>query len=70
MTAVVDVRQDDRQPGEPREQHDRHDRRTAARERRSAHVVHGLTELLERRPELATTCPLAAFAADAVRWTA
>lgn len=66
MTAVVDVHQDNQHP---QGQHDSQDRRTAARERRVAHVSHGLTELLEKRPELATACPLAAFAVDAVRWS-
>lgn len=58
MTAVVEVRE-----------HDRHDRRTVARERRAAQTAHGLTELLEKRPELAGVCPWAAFSVDAVRWT-
>lgn len=72
MTAVVDVRPDsqDSQDSQHRHAHDLHDRRIAARERRLAHVAHGLNELLEKRPELATACPLAAFAVDAVRWTA
>ena len=46
------------------------DRRTAMREQRAAQTAHGLTTLLARRPELATACPLAAFAVDAVRWSA
>ena len=52
--------------------HDRRtaDRRTAMREQRAAQTTHGLTSLLAKRPELATACPLAAFAADAVRWSA
>lgn len=61
MTAVVDVHLPDHE--------DRQDRRTAARERRVAQTAHGLTELFEKRPELATACPLAAFAVDAVRWS-
>ena len=48
---------------------DHHDRRTAARERRVAQTAHGLTELLEKRPELAGVCPWAALAVDAVRWS-
>lgn len=51
------------------EEHDRHDRRTAMRERRVAQTAHGLSELLEKRPELAGTCRWAAFAVDAVRWS-
>lgn len=51
-------------------QTDHHDRRTAMREQRAAQTAHGLTTLLAKRPELATACPLAAFAADAVRWSA
>lgn len=43
--------------------------RTLARERRVARTSHGLTELLEKRPELATACPLAGFAVDALRWS-
>ena len=46
-----------------------HDRRTAARERRVAQTAHGLSELLDRRPELAGTCPWATLAVEAVRWS-
>ena len=46
-----------------------YERRQAARERRMATSARGLTELLEARPELAGTCPLADFAVDAVRWS-
>jgi hypothetical protein len=67
MTAAVDVPE---KHHDPRDQHDPHERRAAARERRVAHVSHGLTELLEKRPELAAACPLAGFAVDAVRWSA
>jgi len=63
MTAVVDVR------GQHEDHHDPPDRRTAARERRVAQTSQGLTELLEKRPELAGVCPWAAFAVDAVRWS-
>lgn len=49
--------------------HEPHDRRTAARERRVAQTAHGLSELLERRPELAGTCPWATLAVEAVRWS-
>ena len=56
MTSIAENRED-------------HDRRTAARERRLAQTAHGLTELLGKRPELATACPLAAFAVDALRWS-
>ena len=58
-TAMVDVHDTETQA---------HDR-ALARERRVARTAHGLTELLEKRPELATACPLAAFAVDAVRWS-
>lgn len=51
------------------EDHDRLERRVAARERRAAQTSQGLTELLEKRPELAVVCPWASFAADAVRWS-
>lgn len=50
------------------DEHDREVRRAAARERRVARSSHGLNELLEERPELATACTLAAFAVGAVRW--
>jgi hypothetical protein len=60
MTALVDVQQPDSAGA--------HDR-ALARERRAAQVAQGLTRLLEKRPELATACPLAAFAVDAVRWS-
>lgn len=61
MTAMVDVQQPEADGA--------HDR-ALARERRAAQTAHGLTQLLEKRPELATACPLAAFAADALRWSA
>lgn len=59
MTTVVDV-----QP-EP----DLHDRRTVARERRAARQSQSLIELLERRPELAGTCPWASLAVEGLRWS-
>jgi len=50
--------------------HDDHlDRRTVARERRAARTAHGLTQLLDERPELGSACPWAAFAVDALRWS-
>ena len=60
MTATIDVH-----PPEADVTHDR----ALARERRAAQTAHGLTQLLEKRPELASACPLAALAVDAVRWS-
>jgi hypothetical protein len=60
MTAMVDV-----QPPETAGAH----HRAVARERRAAQTAHRLTQLLERRPELASACPLAALAVDAVLWS-
>lgn len=51
------------------EEHEKFERRAAARERRVAQTSQGLTELLEKRPELAGVCPWASLAVDAVRWS-